>query len=74
MPCTCFDPSVRTGDGEWAAYFFASWAPGIVRHESFFHLMQAQREMQANPPDPRELTPRPVSAWRVFFDTLRGRA
>ena len=31
-------------DGEWEAWDFANWIPGVVRHPSFAHLMRAQYE------------------------------
>ena len=59
-------------DGEWPAYFFADWVPGIDRYGSFFELMRAKREMHAHPPDPAEVTRPGPSAWRVLLDVLRG--
>jgi len=38
------NPQVATEDGEWEAWFFASWLPGANRHRSFWELMQAEYE------------------------------
>ncbi len=38
------NPQVVTEDGEWEAWFFASWLPGANRHRSFWELMQAEYE------------------------------
>jgi SMI1/KNR4 family protein SUKH-1/HEAT repeat protein len=36
------NPLVMTDDGEWEAWFFASWAPGAWRYRSFWDLMHAE--------------------------------
>lgn len=36
------NPEVVSGDGEWEAWFFASWLPGAVRYRSFWEMMQAE--------------------------------
>jgi hypothetical protein len=36
------NPRVVTPDGEWEAWFFASWLPGANRYPSFWDLMQAE--------------------------------
>jgi hypothetical protein len=33
------NPQAVTPDGEWEAWFFASWVPGAMRYPSFAHLM-----------------------------------
>ncbi|WP_069161082.1 SMI1/KNR4 family protein [Nocardia altamirensis] len=39
------DPEDLSEDGEWAAYVWASWYPGLgERHASFAELVQAERE------------------------------
>jgi hypothetical protein len=39
------DPGDVTADGEWAAYIWASWYPGLgERHPSFAALVDAERE------------------------------
>jgi hypothetical protein len=38
------NPKVITPDGEWEAWFFASWLPGANRYRSFWDLMQAHYE------------------------------
>jgi cell wall assembly regulator SMI1 len=37
------NPQVRTPDGEWEAWFMASWLPGANRYRSFWELMQTER-------------------------------
>ena len=36
------NPRVTFGDGEWEAWFHASWLPGANRYRSFWDLMQAE--------------------------------
>jgi hypothetical protein len=36
------NPQVVTPEGEWEAWFFASWYPGAGRYRSFWELMQAE--------------------------------
>lgn len=38
------NPQVVTPEGEWEAWFFASWIPGAYRFRSFWELMQDQLE------------------------------
>jgi hypothetical protein len=35
---------IRTDEGEWEAWYFASWIPGAARYRSFWELMQSERE------------------------------
>lgn len=36
------NPEVMTEDGEWEAWFFASWLPGTIRYRSYWEMMQAE--------------------------------
>ena len=36
------NPRVVTPDGEWEAWYFASWLPGAQRYRSFWEMMQAE--------------------------------
>jgi hypothetical protein len=36
------NPQVITKDGEWEAWFFANWLPGVWRYRSFLEMMQAE--------------------------------
>ena len=36
------NPAVVTSDGEWEAWFYASWIPGARRYRSFYELMQGE--------------------------------
>lgn len=38
------NPKVVGPDGEWEAWFFASWLPGANRYRSFYEMMQAEHE------------------------------
>jgi len=38
------NPEVTTPDGEWEAWFYATWLPGANRYRSFWDLMQAHYE------------------------------
>lgn len=46
------DPGSIGPDGEWAAYYFADWIPGGVRHPSFRALMESEMERLLAPPPP----------------------
>ena len=39
------NPRVVTPEGEWEAWFFASWLPGARRYRSFWELMQGEYRM-----------------------------
>ncbi len=36
------NPQVVSKDGEWEAWFFANWLPGVRRYRSFLEMMQAE--------------------------------
>ncbi len=36
------NPEIVTPDGEWEAWYFASWLPGATRYRSFWEMMQAE--------------------------------
>jgi hypothetical protein len=38
------NPAVLTSDGEWEAWFFASWLPGARRYRSFLELLRATEQ------------------------------
>ena len=61
------DPTQMRAEGEWEAYFFANWVPGVDRYPSFFALMDAQRRMHVNPPSSHKLGRRKgPSVWRAL--------
>jgi hypothetical protein len=62
------NPKVVGADGEWEAFFFAHWVPGVQRYPSFRALMEAERENWTPPSAPP--APRP-SRWRTCWSTLR---
>ncbi len=58
------NPMAVDGEGEWEAFYFAHWVPGVNRYASFRALMHAEREhWTARPP-----ASRPQTNW----ETLRG--
>ena len=60
------DPRSVNADGEWEAWFFAHWAPGIDRFPSFRALMQAELDkLQAPAP------PSPPGRAKTFVDAVR---
>jgi hypothetical protein len=38
------NPEIVTPEGEWEAWFFATWSPGATRYRSFLEMMQAEYE------------------------------
>ena len=54
------NPTIVTSDGEWEAWFYASWLPGAERYRSFYELMQSEyrkywelrRDREGTDPDP----------------------
>jgi SMI1/KNR4 family protein SUKH-1 len=59
------NPEIITADGEWEAWFFAHWVPGVRRFPSFWALMHAEQEDFLGPPPP---APTRVA---TFLDSLR---
>ena len=52
------NPQVVSADGEWEAWYFAHWVPGVHRFPSFWALMQSELESlraPAPPPPPGRL-------------------
>ena len=60
------NPDVVGPDGEWEAFYFAHWVPGVHRHPSFRALMLAEQASWLAPP----LPPRP-SRWKTYWDAVR---
>jgi hypothetical protein len=60
------NPDVVGPDGEWEAFYFAHWVPGVRRYPSFRALMLAEQESWLEPP-----APPPASRWRTFRDAVR---
>lgn len=60
------NPDVVGPDGEWEAFYFAHWVPGVQRYPSFRALMLAEQESRLAPP-----LPPPPSRWRTFLDAAR---
>jgi len=46
------NPDVVDAGGEWEAFFFAHWIPGVRRFPSFLALMQQERDDFLAPPPP----------------------
>ncbi len=64
------NPKVVDGDGEWEAFYFAHWVPGVNRYPSFRALMHAEQEhWRARPP---ALPPsRPQTYWKILRGMFR---
>jgi hypothetical protein len=60
------NPEVIGADGEWEAFYFAHWLPGVRRYPSFRALMQAELEDLLAPAPP----PPPRRSWTVL-DAVR---
>lgn len=60
------NPEVVSADGEWEAFFFAHWVPGVRRFPSFRALMQAELEDLIAPSPPA-----PHGRWRTFMGGVR---
>lgn len=39
------NPQIVTPEGEWEAWFFANWLPGVRRYRSFWELMQGELDI-----------------------------
>lgn len=49
------NPDVVNAEGEWEAFYFARWVPGVHRYSSFRELMLAEQDSwMAPPPPPRQ--------------------
>lgn len=46
-------------EGEWEAWFFASWVPGVQRYRSFWELMQHEHKIFLELRDLNQRTPHP---------------
>jgi hypothetical protein len=60
------NPDVVAPDGEWEAFYFAHWVPGVRRYPSFRALMLAEQESLLAPPPPP-----PHSPGRTLWDAVR---
>jgi hypothetical protein len=60
------NPDVVNAEGEWEAFYFAHWVPGVRRYPSFWELMLAEQESWMAPPPPP-----PPSRLKTYWDTLR---
>jgi hypothetical protein len=60
------NPDVVGADGEWEAFYFAHWVPGVHRHPSFRALMLAEQESWLAPPPPP-----PPPPWKTYWDAVR---
>lgn len=63
------NPGVMSVDGEWEAFFFAHWVPGVRRFPSFWALMQSELEdlLAPSPPPPPSRLDSIVDAVRWIF-------
>jgi hypothetical protein len=62
------NPRVVAADGEWEAFYFAHWVPGVDRYPSFRALMEAERINWTPPSAP---PPKRPSQWHALWSTLR---
>jgi hypothetical protein len=60
------NPKVTSADGEWEAFYFAHWLPGVRRYPSFRALMQTELEDLLAPAPPMPLR----RSW-TFLDAVR---
>ncbi len=60
------DPQSVNAEGEWEAWYFAHWVPGVDRFPSFRALMQSELDKLLAPPPP----PPPGRA-KTFVDVVR---
>ena len=62
------NPRVVDADGEWEAFYFAHWVPGVDRYPSFRALMEAERAKWTPPSAP---LPRRPTRWETWWSILR---
>ena len=71
------NPKVVDAAGEWEAFYFAHWIPGVNRYPSFRALMEDERTSwaRAEPAlDPLASRPSPARAyWETLKEIFRGR-
>lgn len=60
------NPWVASADGEWEAFSFAHWVPGVRRFRSFWELVQAEIEDLVAPAPPP-----PPGRHQTFVDAVR---
>jgi hypothetical protein len=60
------NPGVMSAEGEWEAFFFAHWVPGVRRFPSFWAMMEAELDDLLAPAPPP-----PPSPLQTFVDTVR---
>ncbi len=66
------NPNVKDKDGEWEAWFYASWLPGFRRYPSFWALMQAEYESFRQLEAEERLRYRPGKATGTVREKLPG--
>ena len=60
------NPDVVDAEGEWEAFYFAHWVPGVNRYPSFRALMLAEQASWLAPEPPP-----PPSQLKTFWEALR---
>jgi hypothetical protein len=60
------NPEVVNAEGEWEAFYFAHWVPGVRRYPSFRALMLAEQESWMALP-----LPPPPSRLKTYWNALR---
>ena len=65
------NPQVVDAEGEWEAFYFAHWIPGVNRYPSFRALMEDEMKNWEPPDAPAPMTPqRPPSPGGPWWDAL----
>ncbi|HYC31872.1 MAG TPA: SMI1/KNR4 family protein [Gemmatimonadales bacterium] len=66
------NPKVVSAEGEWEAFYFAHWIPGVNRYPSFSALLEAEMSGWEPPGAPTAPVPREShSDLRTWWETVR---
>ena len=65
------NPKVVDASGEWEAFYFAHWMPGVNRYPSFRALMEDERTTWSQPEPATDVPAGGPSPARTYWETLK---